>query len=92
MNDEGQNYAGWQNREADELLEEARRDPDPEHRADLYAHFQDIFADQVPSILINYPVYVYAVDRRVQNVQMGPITRPSDRFRTIASWIVQKKP
>jgi peptide/nickel transport system substrate-binding protein len=92
VNDEGQNYAGWQNREADELLEEARRDPDPEHRADLYGHFQDIFAEQVPSILINYPVYVYAVDRRVQNVQMGPITRPSDRFRTIANWTVDKKP
>ncbi len=92
VNDEGQNYAGWQNREADELLEEARRDPDPEHRADLYAHFQDIFADQVPSILINYPVYVYAVDSRVQHVQLGPITRPSDRFRTIANWTVDKKP
>jgi len=92
VNDEGQNYAGFQNREADELLEEARRDHDPEHRADLYMHFQDIFADQIPSIPISYPVYDYAVDRRVQNVQMGPITKPSDRFRTIANWTVDKKP
>ncbi|MEP7198893.1 MAG: peptide ABC transporter substrate-binding protein [Chloroflexota bacterium] len=91
ISDEGQNYASWQNRDADELLEQARRDPDPKHRADLYAKFQDVFADQVPSLLISYPIYVYAVDQRVQHVQVGPLTRASDRFRTIASWTIEPK-
>ncbi len=91
VNDEGQNYAGWQNREADELLEDARRTSDPKRRADLYARFQDLFADQVPALLISYPIYVYAVDKRVQNVQLGPLTRPADRFRSIANWTIESK-
>ena len=88
ISDEGQNYGGWQNRDADELLEQARRESDPKTRADLYAKFQDLFADQVPTLLISYPIYVYAVDRRVQNVQIGPLARPSDRFRTISNWTI----
>jgi peptide/nickel transport system substrate-binding protein len=90
ISDEGQNYGGWQNRDADELLEQARREADPQRRADLYARFQDLFADQVPALLISYPIYVYAVDRRVQNVQIGPLARPSDRFRTIANWSLEQ--
>jgi peptide/nickel transport system substrate-binding protein len=89
VSDEGQNYGGWQNRDADELLEQARRESDPKTRAHLYAKFQDLFADQVPALLISYPIYVYAVDRRVKNVQIGPLARPSDRFRTIDSWTIE---
>ena len=91
ISDEGQNYASWQNRDADELLEQARSIPDPQRRAQLYATFQDLFADQIPAILISYPVYVYGVDKRVQNVQVGPLTRAADRFRTIANWTVEAK-
>jgi peptide/nickel transport system substrate-binding protein len=88
ISDEGQNYGSWQNRDADEMLEQGRRESDPKRRADLYGKFQDLFADQVPALLISYPIYVYAVDRRVQNVQIGPLARPSDRFRTIANWTI----
>ncbi|MBI3733715.1 MAG: peptide ABC transporter substrate-binding protein [Chloroflexi bacterium] len=88
INDEGQNYSGWVNRDADELLEQARRSNDPQQRAALYAKFQDLFAEQVPALLINYPVYVYAVNRRVQNVQVGLLTQPSDRFENIADWTI----
>ncbi len=91
VNDEGQNYASWINRDADEILEEARRTSDPTRRLELYTRFQELFADQVPALLISYPVYVYAVDRRVQNVQLGTLTRPSDRFRTIADWVIDSK-
>lgn len=91
ISDEGQNYASWQNRDADELLEDARRTTDPDRRAQLYARFQDLFADQVPAILIGYPIYVYAVDKRVQNVQLGPLTRAADRFRTMANWTIDGK-
>jgi peptide/nickel transport system substrate-binding protein len=92
ISDEGQNYASWQNRDADELLEQARLDPDPKRRADLYARFQDLFADQLPALLISYPIYVYGVDRHVANVQVGSLTRASDRFRTIAHWTIDTTP
>jgi peptide/nickel transport system substrate-binding protein len=86
ISDEGQNYAGWQSRDADEVLEQGRRDPDTQNRIDLYTRVQDLFADQVPTLLISYPIYVYGVDKRVQNVQVGALSRASDRFHTIATW------
>jgi peptide/nickel transport system substrate-binding protein len=86
--DEGQNYGGFANRDVDELLEQARLINDPAQRAELYRRFQEIFAQEVPALLLYYPIYNYAVSERVQGVQLGPLSTPSDRFRTIADWYV----
>ncbi len=87
----GQNYAGWDNREVSEALEEARYLTDQDQRKAHYVKFQRIFADEVPALIIAYPTYTYAVDQSVQNVQIGPLVRPSDRFRTIADWYLNTR-
>jgi peptide/nickel transport system substrate-binding protein len=84
----GQNYSSYNNREVSQLLETARTTTDLESRAKLYRSFQARFADQTPALLLYYPMYTYAVDSRVQNVQLGPIVDPSDRFRNLADWYV----
>lgn len=87
-NSEGQNYAGFISYEADKLLEEARCTTDSGRRTELYQRFQEIFADEVPSLLLYYPIYTYAVDEEVKGVQLGPMSDPSDRFRNIAEWYI----
>jgi len=87
-NEDGQNYGAFANQEADRLMEEARRIPDATRRAELYKAFQEIFAEEVPAILLAYPTYNYAVDQVVHDVQVGPLQTPSDRFRTISQWYV----
>jgi peptide/nickel transport system substrate-binding protein len=87
--EKGQNWAGFANRRADEIMEEARRTVDQARRAALYAEFQTIFAEQVPAVLLYYPVYNYAVDQRLKNVQIGPLMSPADRFRTISQWYIE---
>jgi peptide/nickel transport system substrate-binding protein len=84
----GQNFAGFSNEEADIVMEEARRTTDRERRFELYAAFQQIFAEEVPSLLIYYPIYVYAVDEGVHDVQLSPLLHTSDRFRNIYEWYV----
>jgi peptide/nickel transport system substrate-binding protein len=84
----GQNFAGFSNEEADIVMEEARRTTDRERRFELYAAFQQIFAEEVPSLLIYYPIYVYAVDEGVRDVQLSPLLHTSDRFRNIYEWYV----
>lgn len=84
----GFNYAGWQNDEVDELLQDARAITDEAARRELYGRFQEIFAEEVPSLLLFYPVYTYGVDQRVHNVQIGPINRPADRFAGFADWYI----
>ena len=88
---EGQNYAGFVSYEVDKLLEEARCTTDSGRRAELYRRFQEIFADEVPSLLLYYPIYTYAVDEKVKGVQLGPMGDPSDRFRNVTEWYIVTK-
>ncbi|MBC7226340.1 MAG: peptide ABC transporter substrate-binding protein [Thermoflexales bacterium] len=84
----GQNYAGLDHRRISEVIETARITVDPARQAVLYREFQELFADEVPAILLYQPVYTYGVDRKVQGVQMGPLMIPSDRLATISSWYI----
>jgi peptide/nickel transport system substrate-binding protein len=87
----GQNYGGWDNRRASEVLEEARRVPAQDQRREHYSEFQRIFAEEMPALIIAYPVYTYAVDQAVHLVQIGPLVSPSDRFRNIADWYMNTR-
>lgn len=85
----GQNFAGFANEEADVLLEEGRFTADPERRLELYHAFQQVFAEEVPSLLIYYPIYAYAADVQAHDIQLSPLLHTSDRFRNIQQWYVQ---
>jgi peptide/nickel transport system substrate-binding protein len=87
----GQNYGGWDNRRASEVLEEARRVTDRDQRGEYYSKFQRVFAEEMPALIIAYPVYTYAVDQAVHLVQIGPLVSPSDRFRNIADWYMNTR-
>jgi peptide/nickel transport system substrate-binding protein len=85
----GQNYSGFSNEEADVVMEEGRLTVDLERRIQLYGAFQQIFADEVPSLLVYYPIYTYAVDAQVRQVQLSPMLHTSDRFRNIHEWYLE---
>jgi peptide/nickel transport system substrate-binding protein len=82
----GQNYGGFSDRNISIWLEQARITPDLIRRAELYRSFQFRFRDQVPALLLYYPVYSYAIDSRVLGVAVGPLYDPSDRFASILDW------
>jgi peptide/nickel transport system substrate-binding protein len=86
---QGLNFAGFANEEADVLMEEIRSSIDPQRRMELFHAFQQLFAEEVPSLLIYYPIYTYAVDTQVKQVQLSPLLHASDRFRNIADWYVE---
>jgi len=82
----GQNYAGFVHRRVSEVIEQARVIVNRERRRELYYEFQEIFAQEVPALLLYVPVYTYGVDEHIHAVQIGPLMHPSDRFRTISGW------
>jgi peptide/nickel transport system substrate-binding protein len=84
----GQNYSGLTSRRISEVVEQARVvvGPGTDRRRELYREFQEMFADEMPALLLYVPVYTYGVDERVHNVQIGPLVHSSDRFRTVADW------
>ncbi len=82
----GQNYSQWDNRTASEFLETARTQADFSERARLYRNFQVVFAKELPSLPLYYPVYSYGVDVQVQGVQVAPLYDTSDRLSLINEW------
>lgn len=84
----GQNYSQWNNRLASDSLEEARVTTNFTERKRLYHNFQAIFADEMPSLPLYYPVYNYAVDSVIQGVSLGPLMDTSDRFATVTGWFM----
>ncbi len=86
---QGLNFAGFANEEADVVMEEIRSSTDRQRRLELFYAFQQLFAEEVPSLLIYYPIYTYAVDTQVKQVQLSPLLHASDRFRNIADWYVE---
>jgi len=87
-NEDGLNFANYISEEADALLQDARSTSDRERRANSYRRFQELFARDVPSLLLYQPVYNYAVDASVHDVQVGPMINSSDRFRTVTKWYI----
>lgn len=84
----GQNYSGWNNEQADEIMQQARATADEAERRELYWSFQELFAQEAPAILLYHPVYTYGVSQRVKNVQIGALNQPAERFRTFNEWYI----
>jgi len=87
-NEDGLNFANYINQEVDLLLQDARSTNDRERRVELYRRFQEIFGQEVPSLLLYQPVYNYAVDESVHNVQIGPLYNASQRLNTVSRWYI----
>ena len=84
--DEGQNYVQLRDRRISEVLEMARVTPNRYARLELYEEFQQLFAEKLPALPLYVPVYTYGVDRAINDVQIGPLMHPADRFRTVLNW------
>lgn len=82
----GQNYTGYDNKDVNSWLEEARQTTEQAKRIELYYKFQDALADDVPAIPLYYSVYRFGVANYVQGIQLPLIATTSDRFRNINDW------
>jgi peptide/nickel transport system substrate-binding protein len=87
--DGGYNFANFRDSEADQLLENGRRATNPTERKVLYNQFQDLFASEVPAVVLYYPRYVVAIAKSVNGVEADTIDTPADRFRGMAHWFIQ---
>jgi peptide/nickel transport system substrate-binding protein len=84
--EDGLNYGGMRDLQISQALEKARRETVGINRVAFYDTFQELFAERVPAVPLYNPVFLYLVDDRLDGVQLGFITSPADRFRTIANW------
>ncbi len=85
---EGRNLAGYQDADTDRIIEEARRTTDLDKRQARYYAFQQKFLEDVPSVLLYYPVFTYFVAEEIENLELGTLFEPSSRFANASQWTV----
>lgn len=85
-NDPGLNIALYTNSRVDKLLEEGRRIGDEEKRLEEYEKAAEAIADDVPTIFLYAPDFIYILPERVKGFTMKRLTIPSERFLNIHEW------
>lgn len=71
--DNGSNFIGFQNAEADKLIEEARTEFDREKRKELYRQFSEIVHEEQPYTFLFCRKSTVAVNKRFENVVVYPL-------------------
>ena len=84
----GQNYAGWNSRRASEALEQARQLWDVGERRRYYEAFLQYFSRELPALTLYQHAYTYAVSDSVNELEIGRIDHPRDRYETLADWFL----
>ncbi len=71
--EKGSNFVGFKSEEADKLIEDARREFDPEIRRGMYYRLQEIIHDEQPYTFLFTNKALVAVSRRFRNVEVYPM-------------------
>lgn len=87
-NDPGLNVSSYKNAEADKFLEAGRLAKDQAFKASRYSAFVDIWAKDLPAVVIYNPYYNYAQSDRVIGFDTKKVVEPSNRFYNIYDWYI----
>lgn len=70
---EGSNFVGFENEEADRIIEEARTNFDRDERMRMYRRFHGIMHDEQPYTFLFVNESLVALDKRFENVVVYPL-------------------
>jgi peptide/nickel transport system substrate-binding protein len=83
------NLAGWRNPRADDLLAQGGTMTDPAMRRAAYTAFQALWAEEVPSVPLYYPLLTWVVRADFQGVDVSALNDGGDRLALLPSWYLQ---
>lgn len=87
----GKNYAGYNNKEADKIIESARQIVDEAQRSEQYANFYKILNEDTPGILYPKQILHYTISDRLKGVQEGIGAVAADRYTEVWKWYLKAK-
>ncbi len=87
--DPGLNLALYDNQGADKLLEEARQTLNPITRASKYNDFQNLVIEDLPSVFLYSPTYIYPQTKKINGFKEDLLGLPSERFVNIHQWYIK---
>ena len=87
---QGGNLAQFSDTRVDALLAEARSSPQTQ-RETLYDEFQEIFAQEVPSLPLYVSRALYVQDADISGVRVGLLSEPANRFWQVQQWFLKTR-
>ena len=84
----GLNVALYANSRADKLLEQIRTTHEENARNALFNNLYTIIEDDIPAVFLYVPDFIYVIPKKLNGVNLGTVTLPSDRFNSISTWYV----
>lgn len=87
----GKNYAAYNSKEADKLIEESRQILADNERKKKYEEFQKILNRDVAAIFYPKEVYRYSVSNRIRGIKEGTGAVAADRFTEVWTWFIKAK-
>lgn len=91
ISDPGLNLSNYQNKDADQLLKDARETLDQDAKKQKYEKLQDIIIADAPALFLYNPSYIYWVSEKVKGIDTTKIVDPAKRFENISNWYINTK-
>lgn len=91
INDPGLNLSEYQNKNADQLLKDARETQDPQIKEQKYEKLQDTILSSAPALFLYNPDYLYWISKKIKGVDTTKIVDPAKRFENITSWYINTR-
>jgi peptide/nickel transport system substrate-binding protein len=87
----GRNISGLSDSRFDDLLKDARTEPNAERRAQLYRDFQELFAQEAPAIPLLSSTSLYVQPSSIRGAHAGYLDNPGARFWQVQNWYVRTR-
>ncbi len=91
VNDPGLNLSTYQNKDADQLLKEARETLDITIKQENYEKLQNIIIGDAPALFLYNPDYIYWVSQKINGINTTRIVDPAKRFSNVSEWFIKTK-
>jgi peptide/nickel transport system substrate-binding protein len=79
----------YTNLKVDKILETLRNTTDPTTQKNLYKNFEAQIENDIPAVFLYSPDFVYFVPKNIQNITLGTLTTPAQRFSDISKWYIE---
>ena len=84
----GLNVSMYTSSKADALLEDIRTSRDETARSKKYKEFEELIATDIPALFLYSPDFIYALPKRIHDVEIADMNAPADRWNSIRSWYI----
>ncbi|MFA6190342.1 MAG: ABC transporter substrate-binding protein [Candidatus Staskawiczbacteria bacterium] len=91
ISDPGLNLSGYQDKNADQLLKDARETMDEDIKAQKYDTLQNTIISSAPALFLYNPNYLYWVSEKIKGIDTIKIVDPAKRFENISNWYIKTK-